>query len=92
MLSLIHIYGFTFGKQKDIYNPWSIINFLENKKIDTYWADTSSNSLIDHLMKKSVPEIKELMELLLKRESIEVTFDEMCIRDSTSRYNPCIDG
>ena len=71
--------GFTFGKQKDIYNPWSIINFLENKKIDTYWADTSSNSLIDHLMKKSVPEIKELMELLLKRESIEVTFDDQIV-------------
>ena len=71
--------GFTFGKQKDIYNPWSIINFLENKKIDTYWADTSSNSLIDHLIKKSVPEIKELMELLLKRESIEVTFDDQIV-------------
>ena len=54
--------GFTFGSQRDIYNPWSIINFLENKKIDTYWADTSSNSLINHLIKKSVPEIKELME------------------------------
>ena len=71
--------GFTFGSQKDIYNPWSIINFLENKKIDTYWADTSSNSLINHLIKKSVPEIKELMELLLKRESIEVTFDDQIV-------------
>ena len=71
--------GFTFGDKKDIYNPWSIINFLENKKIDTYWADTSSNSLIDHLIKKSVPEIKELMELLLKRESIEVTFDDQIV-------------
>ena len=71
--------GFTFGNQKDIYNPWSIINFLENKKLDTYWADTSSNSLINHLIKKSVPEIKELMELLLKRESIEVTFDDQIV-------------
>ena len=71
--------GFTFGSQRDIYNPWSIINFSENKKIDTYWADTSSNSLINHLIKKSVPEIKELMELLLKRESIEVTFDDQIV-------------
>ena len=71
--------GFTFGSQRDIYNPWSIINFLENKKIDTYWADTSSNSLINHLIKKSVPEIKELMELLLKRGSIEVTFDDQIV-------------
>ena len=71
--------GFVFGGIRDIYNPWSIINFLENKKIDTYWADTSSNSLINHLIKKSVPEIKELMELLLKRESIEVTFDDQIV-------------
>ena len=59
--------GFTFGSQRDIYNPWSIINFLENKKIDTYWADTSSNSLINHLIKKSVPEIKGIDGIIVKK-------------------------
>ena len=38
--------GFVFGGKKDIYNPWSITNFLDKRKIDIYWANTSSNSLI----------------------------------------------
>ena len=33
--------GFTFGDEKDVYNPWSIINFLDEKKYKTYWADSS---------------------------------------------------
>ena len=37
--------GFTFGNKKDIYNPWSIINYLDKKKVAPYWANTSSNSL-----------------------------------------------
>ena len=38
--------GFTFGQTSDIYNPWSIINFLGKHKLSTYWANTSSNSLV----------------------------------------------
>ena len=41
--------GFIFGKQKDIYNPWSILNFLDTGKYRTYWANTSSNSLVSKL-------------------------------------------
>ena len=39
--------GFTFGNRTDIYNPWSILNFLDKKKFSTYWANTSSNSLVE---------------------------------------------
>ena len=35
--------GFTFGSHKDIYNPWSITNFLEERNLKPYWASTSSN-------------------------------------------------
>ncbi|MCI7322505.1 MAG: AAA family ATPase, partial [Lachnospiraceae bacterium] len=35
--------GFIFGNHKDIYNPWSILNFLDTGKIATYWANTSAN-------------------------------------------------
>ncbi|MBQ7586241.1 MAG: AAA family ATPase, partial [Desulfovibrionaceae bacterium] len=42
--------GFIFGNQKEIYNPWSIINFLSTKILDTYWADSSSNSLVSDLL------------------------------------------
>lgn len=38
--------GFTFGEVTDIYNPWSIISFLDTGRIKNYWADTSSNSLV----------------------------------------------
>ena len=82
--------GFTFGKQRDIYNPWSISNFLRDKVIDTYWADTGSNSLINHLLKTAVPEIKELMELLLKRESIEVTFDDQIVFEQLDKNKNAI--
>ena len=40
---------------KDIYNPWSIINFLDNlKKYKTYWADSSSNGLVNELIRTAV--------------------------------------
>ena len=38
--------GFIFGKYSDIYNPWSILNFLDTGNITTYWANTSSNSCL----------------------------------------------
>lgn len=37
--------GFTFGSRRDIYNPWSIINYLDKNKLGTYWANTSSNPI-----------------------------------------------
>ena len=58
--------GFVFGSQKDIYNPWSITNYLDKKQLRPYWADTSSNGLINRLIRRSSPEIKELMEELLQ--------------------------
>ena len=42
--------GFTFGNMHDIYNPWSIINYLDTQKFNTYWANTSSNSLVSKLI------------------------------------------
>ena len=44
--------GFTFGSLTDIYNPWSILNFLDKGKISTYWANTSSNRLIGKLIRE----------------------------------------
>ena len=58
--------GFTFGKRRDIYNPWSIINFLDKKKLSAYWANTSSNGLVDQLIREGDAEIKMSREYLLK--------------------------
>ena len=71
--------GFTFGSLKDIYNPWSITNFLKEKKLKPYWAATSSNALISRLIQESSAEIKSLMESLVKGKSIEVNFDEQIV-------------
>ncbi len=44
--------GFSFGERKDIYNPWSIINFLDKKEVGIYWANTSGNGLVGKLIRK----------------------------------------
>ncbi len=71
--------GFIFGKQKDIYNPWSIINFLDKKEYNTYWADSSSNGLINNLVQKGSPCIKMMLETLLKEGTIDVPINEQIV-------------
>ena len=71
--------GFTFGDSRDIYNPWSIINYLKYKKFTTYWADSSSNGLINILVKTGSSYIKMMMETLLKGETIDVPIDEQIV-------------
>ena len=71
--------GFIFGNQKDIYNPWSITNFLSEHKLQTYWASTSSNHLVGTLIRTASSFVKEQMEELLHRNEIVVTFDEQIV-------------
>ena len=71
--------GFIFGDKRDIYNPWSIINFLKFKRFKTYWADSSSNGLINSLVKTGSSYIKMMMETLLKGETIDVPIDEQIV-------------
>ena len=71
--------GFTFGKAKDIYNPWSILNFLDTGKIGIYWANTSSNSLVGKLIREGSPDVKVVMEELLKGETFHTVIDEQII-------------
>ena len=68
--------GFIFGKKKDIYNPWSIINYLDKKRLSTYWTNTSSNSLVDKLIRRGDRQVKMDMEELLKGMCIRVQIDE----------------
>ena len=71
--------GFSFGKSKDIYNPWSITNFIDERKLKTYWVDTSSNELAGKLIQSASPEVKKSMEKLLNGESITVDIDEQIV-------------
>ncbi|MBQ3665811.1 MAG: AAA family ATPase [Lachnospiraceae bacterium] len=71
--------GFIFGNVADIYNPWSIINYLDKKKFTAYWANTSSNSLVGKLIRESEAKTKKLFESLLEGETINVPVDEQIV-------------
>ena len=71
--------GFTFGNRTDIYNPWSIINFLDDRQVGAYWANTSSNSLVGKLIREGSPEIKMTMEGLLQGETFHTVLDEQIV-------------
>ena len=71
--------GFIFGKQRDIYNPWSIINLLDKRDIDVYWANTSSNSLVGKLLREGNSDIKVIFEDLLKGGSLKTQIDEQIV-------------
>ena len=73
--------GFSFGKWKDIYNPWSILNFLDTGKITTYWANTSSNSLVGKLIRESGRDVKVSFEKLMNGEHLFVPVDEQIVYD-----------
>ena len=71
--------GFIFGEHKDIYNPWSILNFLEKGRVGTYWANTSANSLVGKLIREGNSDVKQTMEDLLKGKELVVEIDEQIV-------------
>ncbi|MGN0355626.1 MAG: AAA family ATPase [Muricoprocola sp.] len=71
--------GFIFGNHKDIYNPWSILNYLDTGKLSTYWANTSSNSLVGKLLREGNRKIKEKFESLLQGKVIRTDIDEQIV-------------
>ena len=73
--------GFIFGRQADIYNPWSIINYLNKKKAGLYWANTSSNRLVGKLLREGNQEIKKAFEGLLAGEHLITPIDEQIVYD-----------
>ena len=73
--------GFTFGSQRDVYNPWSITNFLEEKELKPYWANSSSNRLVSLLIRQGNTQTKTIMEDLMKGGVLETEIDEETIFD-----------
>ena len=64
--------GYRIGHKVDIYNPWSILNYVKKRELMPYWVNTSSNDIVKMIVKDS-KNIKEKLEILLKDEEIEVT-------------------
>lgn len=73
--------GFTFGTRTDIYNPWSIVNYLDKKTFTAYWANTSSNSLTGKLIREGSRNVKMVMEDLLKGGTFHTFLDEQIVFD-----------
>ncbi|MDY5025633.1 MAG: AAA family ATPase [Oliverpabstia sp.] len=71
--------GFIFGKQEDIYNPWSILNYLDTGRLAAYWANTSSNSLVGKLLREGNRRIKENFEALLQGKAVRAPIDEQIV-------------
>ena len=71
--------GFTFGNVTDIYNPWSILNYLSKKRLSAYWANTSSNSLAGKLIREGDKGIKTSFENLMQGKSLHAEIDEQIV-------------
>ena len=76
--------GFVFGKVRDIYNPWSIINYLDNKELTSYWANTSSNSLAGKLIREGSSDVKKDFEDLISGKSLQKIIDEQIVFNQLS--------
>jgi len=82
--------GFVFGKYSEIYNPWSIISFLSERKYSTYWAGTSSNGLISKLLREGNKSIKEKFEELLKGDTIRAAVDEHIVYNNLANSETAV--
>ena len=71
--------GFSFGDKKNMYNPWSITNYLDKRVFLPYWANTSSNSLVGKLIREGTPDIKMVMEDFLLGKSFCTRLDEQVV-------------
>lgn len=77
--------GFTFGGVPDIYNPWSITNYLDSGRFAPYWANTSGNALISKIVREGDADLKSDFEVLLSGGSVEKRFDEQVSFDELGR-------
>ena len=62
--------GYKFG-DSEVYNPWSILNFLQYKELRAYWVDTSGNDLINDVLKKITKNTIEALERLFNGEGLK---------------------
>lgn len=82
--------GFTFGERRDIYNPWSILNYLKTGEFSTYWANTSSNSLVGKLIREGNRSTKQDFEKLLQGNALRMEIDEQIVYNQLNRKKNAI--
>lgn len=82
--------GFSFGERKGIYNPWSLLNYLKEKRFAAYWANTSGNRLVNRLIQKGNKNVKMIVEDLLNGKSLTIRMDEQVAFDQLERRESAI--
>ena len=82
--------GFTFGRQTDIYNPWSIIKFLKTGELAGYWVNTRSNGLVNSLMRKGDADTKMIVEDLIRGKSFKAKIDEQIVFNQLNESNDAV--
>ena len=83
--------GVTFGSHKDIYNPWSILNYLDKGKVAPYWANSSSNSLVGKLIREGNKNVKQAFEQLMQGKNLEAEeIDEQIVYNQLSKKRNAI--
>lgn len=74
--------GFIFGNRRDIYNPWSIVNYMQDGELQCFWINTSSNKLIGDIIRKHPVNRKHEIEKLMAGEKVHKFINE----DITFQY------
>ncbi len=82
--------GFSIGNYQDIYNPWSVINMLDEGTFKAYWANTSSNRLAGDLIRHGNEEIKMQFEELLSGRTIRCRINEEIIYNQLGQYQDAV--
>ncbi len=67
--------GYNFGGSL-VYNPWSVLNYIHDRKVDYFWRNTTCSTLIREIIKKGGPEVKYALERMLNGESVEIELEE----------------
>ena len=78
--------GYRFGNS-DVYNPWSILNYLENKKLESYWLGTSDNALIYDMLEKSDLDTFKDFEKLVEGKELEKVLDSSFNFNDFKKYS-----
>lgn len=77
--------GFRIGSASEMYNPWSVTQYLDAGVLDNYWANTSENSLVEKLIREGGTDVKKAMEILLKGEAIPALIDNEIVFNLINR-------
>ena len=84
--------GYVFGKNKIIYNPWSILNVIQKEELQSYWINTSGNALIKQQIEHATPKLQNKFKQLLQGETItERVTEHLVFQELDKKHFSCLE-